>query len=228
MEKKKDIGALVAQKLREATKTPNDGLWDKINASLDANEKKRRRFLYFLFGGVGLVTLLLLTIAVPLMEDTPGSPNENLVTTTTLETQENTSEGVGNVENDEDLVNIPEEISNIEASEFPSEEIQDNFSKQNLSSETKATTTLKLSEKSKPVNSEKKVVHSLKPAKTKQKDSVTTYVYFNSKDGIQIETTRKSVIDSLVKEPQQREIIVHDSLKTIEKDSIIENKSNPL
>jgi opacity protein-like surface antigen len=65
MKRKEDIGTLLKKKLKGAEKIPESGLWGKISDSLDKEDRKKRRFLYFWLGGAGLGILMLLLLWSP-------------------------------------------------------------------------------------------------------------------------------------------------------------------
>ena len=62
MEHKKDIGELLQQKLEEGQHAPKDSLWERLDASLNEQAKKRRRALWLWSTGAGIVSIGLLSI----------------------------------------------------------------------------------------------------------------------------------------------------------------------
>ena len=61
MEHKRDIGELFQQKLEAGTQAPKETLWDRLDASLETQARKRRRALWFWSTGAGLVVIALLS-----------------------------------------------------------------------------------------------------------------------------------------------------------------------
>ncbi|MGC1204476.1 MAG: hypothetical protein WA839_06280 [Flavobacteriaceae bacterium] len=60
MEHRKDIGALLKDRLDNAKKAPEQTLWERLDSSLDKREKKRRSIIWFWYGGAGILLALLL------------------------------------------------------------------------------------------------------------------------------------------------------------------------
>ncbi len=73
MESKKDIGAFFKSNLDKAKRSPSDSLWDKIDASLDKNEKQRKR--PFLLIIPAILVLVILGILIFQKSDIPSSSN---------------------------------------------------------------------------------------------------------------------------------------------------------
>lgn len=89
MEHKNDIGKQIAQKVQEMSKSPNDDIWDQINTTLAAQEKKRKRFLlwWFLSVGIGLISILFLVINTPFSKQ-----NESIIAPQETSTEEPSNE----------------------------------------------------------------------------------------------------------------------------------------
>ncbi|MCB0465473.1 MAG: hypothetical protein KDC78_07330 [Aequorivita sp.] len=195
MGQKKDIGQLFESKLNDAKKIPNKSLWEKINASLDEEKRRKKRiFLYWvLSGGVSVLLGLLLLFGnvmlfnsssplnqnnLPVKEQSSiPSKNENNKTPIEISKKNPTShENKG----EEKLSRIipPEENSKLSETE---NSIDKNTFTQPATSE----------------NNSKKI----KPEHKSTDENFTVtknYYYYNSKDGKQIVTNNKEEIDSLI------------------------------
>lgn len=177
MKKKDDIGVLLKEKLAGIQKSPDAFLWNKINTTLDQEEKKRRRLMYLWFTGVGIGSLFLLLFVF-----SPSLTRNNATETPPIE----------------DVISIPaEKASN--ANKDASYEVDNTALPSNASETASDDMKLDVPEKntSEANTSKKRGTHS-KKGKHILLDSVTTYRYYNSSDGTQVETTDKRIIDSLL------------------------------
>ncbi|MBZ0328051.1 MAG: hypothetical protein K8F54_10635 [Altibacter sp.] len=177
MKKKDDIGVLLKEKLAGIQKSPDAFLWNKINTTLDQEGKKRRRLMYLWFTGVGIGSLFLLFFVF-----SPSLTRNNTTETPPIEDvtsipAEKASKSNRDVSSKEDNTVLP---SN--ASETAPNEMKLDVPEKNTSEE----------------NTKKKTRTDRKQGNQILLDSVTTYRYYNSSDGTQVETTDKRIIDSLL------------------------------
>lgn len=184
MKHKEDIGTLFERKFKAAEKAPTNELWTRIDATLESESKRRRRFLWFFYGSVGLVAILLSlfifnpfatgnvsnstspVLPVISTEDNRETANKNqntVVTDTILET---------NLQN-----RSPEKL-------VPDVKISDVSEESDLNRKPKS----------------KKPQHEKKSEKITDEfyEVKTTYYYYNSELGKQVKTTNKDLIDSLL------------------------------
>tara|TARA_R110002072_G_scaffold59514_4_gene151758 strand:- start:1911 stop:2549 length:639 start_codon:yes stop_codon:yes gene_type:complete len=185
MKHKEDIGTLFERKFKAAEKAPTNELWTRIDATLESESKRRRRFLWFFYGSVGLLGILLLLFIVnpfatesdaistsPILpvipsednSEKPANNNHNtVVTDTVLET---------NLQN-----RSPEKL-------VPDVKISDISEESDLNRKPKS----------------KKPQHKKKSEKITDEfyEVKTTYYYYNSELGKQVKTTNKDLIDSLL------------------------------
>jgi len=213
MDHKKDIGSLFKQKLDDATKEPNAELWDKIEVSLDKRDRKRRGFFFFWLGtGTAAIILLLLYLnsSTSEMEDIDTTITKTEIATETLDEGLTTSEF--NTEKNNAII-IKDSTDGNPMVELEQKELNDLISRED---------SLKTVER----NSTKKK----KRAKEKDPfmdDSVTiktTYHYYNGDTKQMLETTDKSIIDSLI----ERTDINIDSLKVVKTKILIPRKGDSL
>ena len=94
MEHRKDIGELFKDRLDDAKKAPKQALWERLDASLNKRDKKRRTAAWFWYGGAGILLALLFLAGVLATSDSK-TINENATEISskenTLETERNTT-----------------------------------------------------------------------------------------------------------------------------------------
>lgn len=188
MEKKEDIGMLLKKRLTEAEKAPDDTLWNRIEDSLDKRDRKRRGVIWFWVGvsGLGLLLIILFTNGFFSSEvDTVGDVSTETEVSEKLKEQD--SESLQNNEytlpvideNEKELEETEKIIANSEEKSTPTS------SESEAENSTATKNTIKKKAKKDPYSDEKVIVE-------------TTYHYYNSDTKEAIETTDKSVIDSLM------------------------------
>jgi hypothetical protein len=188
MGNKKDIGKLFETKLSEGKKIPKGSLWEKINTSLDEENRKRKKLFFYWWLGGGISVLL----GLYLLFGAGNFLNEN-----SQIPLKNTSSDENSISNSEKQ-NIEKSI---DISEQDSLHIKNNneekLSKIELKQDNETVTN---SQNSSEKTSEKKTQKV--SSKVKSIDETYTvsekYYYYNSKDGKQVVTNNKSEIDSLV------------------------------
>jgi len=213
MDHKKDIGSLFKQKLDGAAKEPNAELWDKIEVSLDKRDRKRRGFFFFWLGtGTAAIILLLLYLnsSTSEMEDLDSAIPKTEIATETVSEGSTTSEF--NTEKTNAIL-INDSIDGNRMDELRQKELNDL-----ISSEDDLITPKRNSANQNKRNKEKDPF---------MDDSVTiktTYHYYNGDTKQMLETTDKSVIDSLL----ERTNINIDSLKVVKTKILIPRKGDSL
>ena len=60
MEEKKDIGQFFKDKLKDGEKSPSTDLWDRINTSLDKEDRLRKNSIPYWIMGLGITLLFIL------------------------------------------------------------------------------------------------------------------------------------------------------------------------
>jgi hypothetical protein len=197
MGQKKDIGQLFENKLNHAKKIPNTSLWEKINASLDEEKRRKKRlFLYWLVsGGISVLLGLLLLFGNEMFFSSSLPKHQNTVPlneqSNTISENENGENAVEiSTENSQTIKNTGEEKltriilpeENRESSESGNP-LDKNASAQSVAAENKS------------------IKNKSKHKSTDENFTVTkNYYYYNSKDGKQIVTKNKDEIDSLISE----------------------------
>jgi hypothetical protein len=208
MDHKKDIGTLLKQKLDGAVKEPNAGLWDKIEGSLDKRDRKRRSFFFFWVGtGTTAIILLLLylnsatsegndlELAVPKAEITT-KPGDNVSATSDFNSEKNNA------------ILPSDSIAGDRMSELEQKKLNNLIS----------------SEDNSEIPNKNKVIKGLDPFMDDSVTIKTTYHYYNGDTKQMLETTDKSVIDSLLERTQ----INIDSLKVVETKILIPRKGDSI
>ncbi|QAA82844.1 hypothetical protein EI546_14455 [Aequorivita sp. H23M31] len=196
MGKKKDIGAFIESKLDGGKSSPNEKLWDRVNHSLDSEKYTKRNHLYWIAGGLILLSIGLFLVANEnfLQTDLPAE-EQNVTITTKL----NPSSG-----KDHNKTTIP--ISKEDSLNFKKEE--EIFSEITLSEE--CLEKIETEDSPKTTHSVQTKDSGNKSKKDKlvndsggQNFTVTTkYYYYNSEDEKQMVTTDKNKIDSLMSRKQ--------------------------
>ena len=188
MGNKKDIGKLFETKLNAGNKIPKDSLWEKINLSLDEEKRKRKRILFYWWLGGGISVLF----GLYLLFGGGNFLNPNTQIPLEQDSSEQNSFSNSEKENLETTFNILEEDS----LKFK------NKGEENLSKieNTNESGIVNNSEKTSKTTSEKKIQKGSQKRKSIDETYTVSekYYYYNSKDGMQIITTNKNEIDSLV------------------------------
>lgn len=197
MDHKQDIGKLFKEKLGDATKQPKMELWDEIEVSLDKRDRKRRGFFMFWISTGTAAVLLLLFSLFPSssLEETTKNTTENevLIPSENLPVFENDN----NLNSEKNNLTLYTDSIQIVNSEENANDKEILIPKEN-EAVIKRNTNTSSSEKDPFMD-----------------DSVTvktTYHYYNGATKEMLETTDKSVIDSLLKNT----IVSPDSLTVVE------------
>ncbi len=205
MEHKKDIGTLFKEKLQNNETKTKSGLWEKVDASLTQRAKKRRK-AYWSWGiatGIIVTTGIVLTIVFSENNNKPTQQSNPLTievennlnnyknsTVSKLDSSENDSK------TDKKATSIEIDSTHKKLPETAIDNISEN-SEENISTiEEKKARKLKAKHIEKSFDSFRKK---------------TVYRYYNSHDSTMIETTNKTLIDSLTRLEKTEKI--HDSVK---------------
>lgn len=195
MEERKDIGKLFKENLGAMQQEVPEDLWERIDTTLDAKKRRKRRFFWLLFSAVGLI---IIGVGYFWMLGNTAGPEESekqtLVKTSPsveMESEEN--------EMDETTIITPntDSLTGKDPSEEPIK-------------------------KNTPGHSEvKKKTDTYLDSFTETK---TTYYYYRSSDEQKIITTDKSKVDSLIEE-HNRSVFqtdsVHEEIPVKKKDSLM-------
>jgi len=186
MEDKKDIGELIEQRLSDADVPLENGLWDRIEGSLEDRDRRKRNILLLWLSG-GAVAILLFLLLLNAMGNSDLDPedaieNEELLVTqidSILQTSELNSEKTITYKDIESFVKDSIGEDNVTQGEG-----------QNLSTTGKKTNPDNLGE---PGDTRNRKVFTGEGVTIK-----TVYHYYNSATNEVFETTDKQVIDSLI------------------------------
>jgi hypothetical protein len=212
MRQKKDIGQLFENKLNNGKKTPSKSIWEKINTSLDAEKRRKKRVFYYWLVGSGITILLGLLLVNTENITQNNIINKNNTPPFTKQPIKTTAK-----ENNENSVIVSKEKSVHIDSE----------NNKKLSKIVNSNENTKQSEQKKSTNSKTQKQHIEARNKTNKHSQTTkgenenytvskNYYYYNSKDGKQLVTTSKREIDSLIAEGHKSV----DSLRTKNNDTI--------
>lgn len=199
MEHKRDIGELLQKKLEEGQSPPNHSLWNRLDASLNAQARRRRRAAWFWSGGVGIVAIALLTLLV------------NKTSTTIEKNDINTN--ISTPQTNVELVTPDSNFNN--TTKTSTTQIKPNSQVNSVTTTTptsiknkKSAVATPVTERNKPsVNTE----HNPKDTLTEKGFSkTTTHQYYNSDLGGTFQGTKKQ-IDSIVR-ATERKMALQDSI----------------
>lgn len=190
MKQEKDIGQFFKNKLNKGEKTASESLWEKINTSLNQEQRKRKKILFYWLIGGGSIVLLGLFLLF----------NNGYFSQPNSHSPERNASSVGepfpasHKENNEVLM----KISPIDSSIIKNDQ-NEKLTKILLIEEN---STISVPENPKKKNSEKKTKKSTPKSKSLGETfSVSEkYYYYNSRDGKQVITENKKEIDSLISE----------------------------
>lgn len=175
MENSNDIGKKIAQRLKGAEFTPDNAVWDKIEATLDRKKRRKRFFLFYTLGALGLLALLIGFSNKFDNDEKPSEQEKPIMTATDTENHDGINKNKdSNVDTSENSV-ISEEISSEEDLKNRIEDSEKEIPQKKLSRKVKAG----------------EVLDSFS-------QSSTTYYYFRSEDNREVITEDKEVIDSLM------------------------------
>lgn len=205
-----DIGNFIKEKLETAHRSPSDGLWDRVQSSLDRRRKRRTFFL--LFASVAGIVLIILAVTL-------SGENDN------TEMSDPTSEIVetkNSVENPQENNTVI--IDTIKASEILSEWSVSNTDKTDNTRKSANTETEEVVEpKAREDN----------PTKVKYENSIeagsevtTTYYYYDGETDSDMETTDKAVIDSILRERAAYPETIKEEVNKIQTDSLTNPSNN--
>jgi len=193
MEHKEDIGSLIEKKLNSAAKSPDDALWNKINESLE-EKRKRKAFIFWITSGSILFVAVLYLI---LTSTFINNSNTSTEITDTFDSKNNKE-----VTNSENTLGSKTVLKN-DSIKFKTENIINN-TKETTNNETNKQLTAK--------EKEQNIKRAVNLFDTIEENAVvkTTYYYSNS-DSLNIKTTDKRIIDSLINvgnKPVKKEALI--------------------
>lgn len=202
MEQKNDIGKMIEERLQDTVEAPAGLKWDRVSASLDKRDRKRR-FLLLIWTGVAVSGMAIMALLfyngytntekeILVTNDTliPTNQAEGTDTVNTIDLNENEKQ-TGLIRNDSAIQVFASESSlqNAPLEEANSEMVQVK------KKEPKTTQPKEI-----PPTNEDWVTNKTQEdiTKTFTLDSVTTYRYYNHNTENELITTNKKTIDSLV------------------------------
>ncbi len=202
MEKENDIGTFFQDKLASGSKSPNDELWMRIEDTLDKEDKQRKGFFIFWLTAIGIPILLTAAwlIFIPVNNHNPENKKIDPPVILNDHTMENENREIDKSETKDTIsISIPSALEVSGSKEVVEKTKTDITSKSSRSDS--------------------------KNPEVKPNDGYTvksTYHYFNSESGEQVETSDKAKIDSLM----NRKEMVSDSLLIKDKTDLIELKDS--
>ncbi|HIB48803.1 MAG TPA: hypothetical protein EYN07_09620 [Flavobacteriaceae bacterium] len=218
MEHKKDIGELVEETMAQGMKTPQPSLWERLDASLEARAKKRRRALWLWFGGSAILLLLLLGVwglATNGTLRTIVHPKMATEVTTKVETMQNATQ-----------TNSPITEADGYENGRPIDELDNNNDNTNNSVTTEHTDARTENEtgsmRRKKISAENPITD------TTNKNGftvTTTHEYYNSDLDTTVASTNKRKIDSLVRVTERKMAIIDSIARARATDSIKLNEA---
>ncbi|MFT5890563.1 MAG: chromatin remodeling complex protein RSC6 [Dokdonia sp.] len=236
MKPQEDIGSLIKTKLQSAERASNEATWERIQHSLE-QRKKKRRFAFYI--QLGLVGLLLIISALFMFNYVSTSTENTIVfqKETPIETDSQEIIGIekdkASIEAIVHSTTIPKnnDVKNLDASRNQDQEtFKENTVTQiskdldlktkneRIEDKTEAiTVAVKSKENASKISVSKEASKNSKALDTivNRNDVPVTqttqkiYYYYNSKNGQEMSSTDKKVIDSIVKMNQKKQ----DSLK---------------
>ncbi len=235
MKPEEDIGSLLKTKLQSVQKASKEPAWEKIQHSLEERRKKRRMAFYFKIGSAGLLILLgvffMFTYVHIDTENATVSQEEGYSTSNSQKTigiEKRTN--VLETPKDIKIVSENKDVNNLEGNkaahqEMPQEKYRKAISNafdetlENNEAENKTNTQVETAAHT------KKTPFTNAPLETNNEKTLDTiinrndvpvtqttqkvYYYYNSKNGQEMSSTNKKVIDSIVEVNQKKQ----DSLK---------------
>lgn len=187
MKTKKDIGSHIEFTLKSAIKTPSSELWGRIENSLEQKKKRRRFFLFWAMGGIGV--LVVGGFVLFPLEQRMNSASETLEERNHSQLKKELAQP--NAQDDETLTLETTGDASIVSAVDISEE---NEKIEQLDTSTN-TSTYQYPEPTQRNN---------KDTWDRQENKVkTTYYYYNSESNTNVSTLQKQELDSLVREKEQ-------------------------
>lgn len=190
MDRKEDIGKLVANKLKSFAPKQEAPSWDTLHAALDEKDQKKRRknFFFWFIGGASILTIILMLLT----PEASGNLTTNSINTTTNTHQINTPKN-----------NRSQAISYVYRTLKLDTSIQNNTTAiESIENSSK----LLEKELLKGTSEERKKLRSVKRQLKKntfwieESDAITTkYYYYNDSSKVSIEVDDPKVIDSILK-----------------------------
>lgn len=186
MEEKKDIGQFFKDKLKDGEKSPSTDLWDRINTSLDKEDRLRKNSFPYWIMGLGITLLFILGFIFYtsnfIERDADSLKKENAIKAQApvLATPS---------ESNEDRININYSLHEVSENKNLSEiESKIDDSIKNSIARPKKNMVVSMKKESLPKISE--TIDSYRVSKK--------YHYYNSEDGEEWSTSDKNLIDSLL------------------------------
>ncbi len=156
MRDKKHIDRLFQERFKDFEATPNDVVWDNIEAELNKKKKKRRVIpIWWRYAGVAALLLILLTVGSLFFNESKDIPTNQVVDT------ENTTRSSQNTEGekkDNSLNNLTEKdqvVTNTESEKDTLEKILKNINTENPSDKIKALNKTTVAETTNSINENK-------------------------------------------------------------------------
>jgi len=184
MEHNKDIGDFIKERLTTAQRSPQVELWDKVQHSLDRKKRRRRFLFFFITGSTGIaVTIAVLALG---LNTTASEQEPSLINDISVESKNSFEIDKSNT------------VSDMGTEVDSSEVVMEPWIEDKLDS-LLAEESIRIEKKKMATTSEdSEELYKRKPASMDSFSSIkTTYYYYNGKNGGEISTTNKRVIDSL-------------------------------
>ncbi len=198
-----DLGNFIKEQLETAHRSPNDGLWDRVQHSLD--RRRRRKIFFLLFLGFTGITVPVLFFA---MSGGQGSQDEVNSTITDVPPTENTVI----LDSIQNASGTSESDKTILVSGDPDPD--DSEAGSNIEFVISTTETDASNEVPDP---------SFTRSIEEGSEVTTRYHYYNSENQSELETTEKAVIDSILNRNTKSNNKVSKEQKEATKDSLVQN-----
>ncbi|MEM0519487.1 hypothetical protein [Aequorivita flava] len=182
MTKKNDIGTLFENKLKEGEQSPNSNLWKKIDTSLEKEERKKKKLLFYWTMGLGIFSLIGFWILFGNSFTTPMPPINP--STQSVKTEINNNQ---DFKNEESSSKINVDSTGLELTK----------TKKMLEVNTVEKDSIEQVEISRKISENSPIPASKKNTIDETFQVSKKYYYYNSSDGKQIVTENKNEIDSL-------------------------------
>jgi|26BtaG_2_1085354.scaffolds.fasta_scaffold00209_1 low affinity Fe/Cu permease len=186
MEEKKDIGQFFKDKLKDGEKSPSTDLWDRINTSLDKEDRLRKNSFPYWIMGLG-ITLLFILGFIFYTSNFIESDSDSLKKENTIKAQAPVLATPS--ESNEDRININYSLDEVSENKNLSEiESKIDDSIKNSVARPKKNMVVSMEKESLP-----KIAETIDSYRVSKK-----YHYYNSEDGEEWSTSDKNLIDSLL------------------------------
>lgn len=222
MKPEEDIGSLIKTKLQSAQKASKESTWERIQHSLEERRKKRRIAFYYKVGAAGLLVLLgalfMLNYISTDTEPTISKKDIYSTTDTPITDELHISTDAENVSENKNITNLGT-TNAVHQEVFEKKQmttISEDFNETSKIDQTASNTKIKneivasndtisftnLSPKTKNTKAADTIINRNDVPVTQTTQKV--YYYYNSKNGQEVSSTNKRVIDSVVEINQKR------------------------